>query len=100
MLRAEYVSGSPMSEIFSFYKELLTTNGYQVNRGSVTTGQTQSGIRQNALGGVEGSLYPDGFPGLRTEIRVGFSRVNLNDPIPVNIRFTTFAYAGSSALVR
>jgi hypothetical protein len=33
-----------MSEIFSFYKDLLTTNGYQINRGFVSTGRTQSGI--------------------------------------------------------
>jgi hypothetical protein len=99
MLRAEYVSGSPMSQIFSFYKDLLTANGYQVNRGYVTTGRTQSGIKQNALGAVEGSIYPDGFPGPRSEIKIGFSRMNLNDPIRVNIRFTTFAYAGSPGLV-
>lgn len=100
MLSAQYISGSPMSQIFSFYKDLLTANGYQVNRGSVKTGQTQSGIKQNALGGVEGSYYPDGFPGPRCEIRIDFSRMNLNDPIRVTIRFTTFAYAGSPALVR
>ena len=100
MLRAQYVSGSPMSQIFSFYKDLLTANGYQVYRGYVETGQTQSGIKQNAVGGVEGSVYPDGFPGPRSEIRIDFSRMNLNDPSRVSIRFTTFAYAGSPALVR
>jgi hypothetical protein len=99
MLRAHYVSGSPMSQIFSFYKDLLSANGYQVYRGYVKTGQTQSGIKQNATGCVEGSLYPDGFPGPRAEIRVDFSRMNLKDPITVNIRFTGFAYAGSPALV-
>ncbi len=99
MLRAGYVSGSPMSQIFAFYKDLLSANGYQINRGYVTTGQTQSGIKQNALGSVEGSLYPDGFPGPYIEIRIDFSRMNLNDPINVNIRFTTFAYAGSRGLV-
>jgi len=97
MLRGQYVSGSPMSQIFSFYKDLLSANGYQIDRGYVQTGQTQSGIKQNALGSVEGSLYPDGFPGPRSEIRVDFSRMNLNDPIAVNIRFTTFAYAGPPA---
>jgi hypothetical protein len=89
-----------MSQIFAFYKGLLTAKEYQVNRGFVSTGQTQSGIKQNALGGVEGSLYPDGFPGPRSEIRIDFSRAKLNDPITVKIRFTTFAYAGSKALVR
>jgi hypothetical protein len=86
-----------MSQIFSFYKDLLSANGYQIDRGYVRTGQTQSGIKQNALGSVEGGLYPDGFPGPRSEILVDFSRMNLNDPITVNIRFTTFAYAGSPA---
>ena len=99
MLGAHYVSGSPMSQIFSFYKDLLSANGYQVYRGYLKTGQTQSGIKQNAVGCLEGSLYPDGFPGRRSEIRVDFSRRNLNDPISVNIRFTVFAYEGSPALV-
>ena len=100
MLRAEYVSSAPMSQVFAFYKGLLSANGYQLNRGYLATGQTQSGIKQNANGSVEGSLYPDGFPGPRTEIRVDFSRMHLNDPITVIIRFTTFAYEGSPGLVR
>ena len=31
-----------MSELFAFYKDLLSSNGYQINRGYVQTGQTTS----------------------------------------------------------
>jgi hypothetical protein len=100
MLRAEYVSGLPMSKLFAFYKDLLSSNGYQINRGNVRTGQTFSGIQQNADGVVEGNVYPDGFPGPYIEIRVNFSRSHLNDPITVTIGFRTYAYAGRKALLR
>jgi len=100
MLKAQYVSSVPMSQIFAFYKELLQANGYQINRGTVQTGRTQSGVKQNALGSVEGSVYPDGFPGPRIEIRVDFSRNYVNEPISVRIRFTTFDYKGSPGLSR
>lgn len=100
MLRAEYVSHLPMSKLFGFYKDLLSSNGYQINRGYVQTGQTMSGIQQNADGEVEGNLYPDGFPGPYMEIRVKFSRLHLNDPITVTIDLRTYAFAGRKALVR
>lgn len=100
LLKAEYVSGLPMSELFTFYKDLLSSNGYQINRGYVQTGQTLSGIQQNADGIVEGNIYPDGFPGPYIEIRVKLSRNRLNDPIRVTIGFRTYAYAGRKALVR
>jgi len=99
-IKTQYISRAPMSQIFAFYKDLLTANHYLVNRGGVTTGQTMSGVKQNASGEVEGYQYPDGSPGPRTEIHVTFSRMNLNDPIKVYIRFTTFAYAGSPGLAR
>jgi len=94
MMRTRFVTSVPMSQLFVFYKDLLTKNGYEVYRGTVQTGQTQSGIQQNAHGGVEGSWYPDGFPGPRIEIRVDFDRMHLNDPITVDIRFTPYAFAG------
>jgi hypothetical protein len=94
MLKADYVSGLPMSQLFAFYKDLLSSNGYQINRGYVRTGQTIAGVQQNADGVVEGNVYPDGFPGPYIEIRVNFSRSRLNDPIRVAIGFRTFAYAG------
>jgi hypothetical protein len=100
LLKAEYASGLPMSKLFAFYKDLLSSNGYQIDRGYVQTGQTFSGVQQNADGVVEGNVYPDGFPGPYIEIRVRFSRNRLNDPIRVTIGFRTQAYAGRKALVR
>jgi hypothetical protein len=37
MLKAEYTSGLPMSQLFAFYKDLLSSNGYQIDRGYVRT---------------------------------------------------------------
>jgi hypothetical protein len=100
MLKAEYVSGVPMSKLFGFYKDLLSASGYTINRGQVRTGQTMMGVQQNASGVVEGYLYPDGFPGPYSEIRVSFSRFHLNDPITVTIGLRTYAFAGRKALTR
>jgi len=93
-LRCRYITGEPMTAVYSLYKDLLTSHGYS-HRGGIETGHTQSGIQQNHLGYVEGDIYPDGFPGPRMEIHVGFSRMHLNDPITVDIKITAFAYAGS-----
>ena len=98
-LRAQFVSRAPMSALFSFYKDLLTENGYALNRGVVTTGRTNTGIKQNALGKIEGSVYPNGFPGPRIEINIRFSRTHLNEPIKVTIRFSTYSFKGRQALV-
>lgn len=91
MLTARYVTNAPMTEIYHFYVELLKTHEYPT-RSSLSTGQTLSGIQQNALGRVEGSNYPDGAPGAYSEIRVSFDRDVLNGPITVSLRFTTHEY--------
>jgi len=87
-LAASFTSSAPMSQIFSFYEDLLNANDYRVYSSKLGTGQTISGISQNADGYVEGSNYPNGSPGPRTVIRVTFSRFYLNEPIKVRISFT------------
>jgi len=94
-LRARYITSSPMTAIRALYTDLLRANGYTINSSSISTGHTVSGIQQNANGHVEGYTYPDGTPGPRTEIRVHFSRSHLNDPIEVDMRFTTFAFVAA-----
>lgn len=91
-LHARYTSSVPMTQLFAFYKDLLTAHEYEVYRGRMSTGQTQKGVQQNALGEVEGGYYPNGFPGPRAEIRVTFDRSYLNQPITVSLKLTTFAY--------
>jgi hypothetical protein len=91
-LKSSYKTSAPMTSIFSFYKELLSAHDYPVNAGSMTTGQTQSGVRQNSDGRVDGINYPGGFPGPWTEIDVRFSRFYLNEPITVDLKFTTYAF--------
>jgi hypothetical protein len=91
-LQSRYVTSEPMTALFAFYKDLLTAHEYPVHTGMMTTGQTQTGIQQNAYGKVEGINYPNGFPGPWTEIRVTLDRMHLNDPITVDLKFTTYAY--------
>jgi len=91
-LSSRFVTSAPMTAIFSFYEELLNANGYRVHSSKLGTGQTTSGISQNADGYVEGSNYPNGTPGPWTVIRVTFSRFYLNEPIKVRIGFTTHAF--------
>jgi hypothetical protein len=94
MLRAQYTTNAPMTEIYHFYQEGLASHEYPT-RSQLSTGQTMSGIQQNALGYVEGSNYPDGAPGAYSEIRVDFDRRVLNGPITVTLRFTTHEYIAS-----
>jgi hypothetical protein len=94
VLKARYVTNAPMTEIYKFYRELLVAHEYPT-RSSMSTGQTRTGIQQNAIGYVEGSNYPDGAPGAWSEIRVSFDRDVLNGPITVSLRFTTHEYIAS-----
>ena len=91
-LRSRYITSAPMTEIYAFYLDALRTNEYPVHSSKLSTGQTISGIVQNADGHVEGHNYPNGHPGPYTEIRVSFSRFHLNDPITVSLVFTTYAF--------
>ena len=91
MLKAQYTTNAPMTEIYQFYRELLSSHEYPT-RSKMSTGHTQSGIQQNAMGSVEGSNYPDGAPGAYSEIRVSFDRQVLNGPITVSMYFTTHEF--------
>lgn len=91
MLKAQYTTNVPMTEIYRFYRELLNAHEYPA-RSSMSTGQTQSGIQQNAVGYVEGYNYPDGAPGAYSIIHVSFSRSVLNGPITVSLQFTTHEF--------
>ncbi len=91
VLTARYTTNTPMTEIYSFYRDLLNSHEYPA-RSSMSTGQTITGVVQNALGYVEGSNYPDGAPGAYSVIHVSFDRDVLNGPITVTLRFTTHEY--------
>jgi hypothetical protein len=91
-LKSSYVTGAPMTALHAFYGDLLKAHDYPVHSGELSTGQTISGIVQNANGHVEGHNYPNGHPGPYTEIHVSYRRSNLNDPITVEMRFTTYAF--------
>ena len=91
-LRTSYVTSQPMTAVYAFYEDLLNANGYPVHNSKLGTGQTMSGVMQNADGHVEGINYPNGHPGPYTEIRVNFRRTYLNDPVTVDLTFTTYAF--------
>ncbi|MBK9166405.1 MAG: hypothetical protein IPM24_02955 [Bryobacterales bacterium] len=87
-LEATFVSRDPMTSIHLFYEDLLKANGYRVHSSEIATGQTLSGVMQNAVGHVEGSHHPYDLSGPRTVIRVNFRRTRLNEPIRISIRMT------------
>jgi hypothetical protein len=91
-LKSNFVTSAPMTEVFKFYEDLLNAYDYHVYSSKLGTGQTLSGVVQNADGYVEGANYPQGHPGPETVIRISFSRFYLNEPIKVEIRFTTHAF--------
>jgi hypothetical protein len=91
MLKAHYTTNAPMTEIYRFYRDLLNAHEYPA-RSSMSTGHTESGIQQNAIGYVEGFNYPDGAPGAYSIIHVSFDRSVLNGPITVSMQFTTHEY--------
>ena len=79
-LRATFNTHVPMTEIHSFYLDLLKANDYPGVTGGLETGNTMSGVQQNASGRLEADNYPNGQPGPYTNIRIDFSRFVLNGP--------------------
>lgn len=91
-LRATFNTHAPMTEIHSFYLNLLQANDYPGVTGGLETGHTMSGTQQNAAGRLEADNYPNGQPGPHTTIRIDFSRFVLNGPIRVSIKVTAHPY--------
>ena len=91
-LRATFNTHAQMTEIHSFYLNLLKTNDYPGVTGGLETGHTMSGTQQNAWGHLEADNYPNGQPGPYTNIRIDFSRFVLNGPIRVSIKVTAHPY--------
>jgi hypothetical protein len=91
MLRAQYTTNVPMTELAKFYREAMDSHEYPA-RGGTRTGVTSTGIQQNAQGNLEGFNYPDGAPGAYSTIDISYGRSVLNGPITVTIRFTTHEY--------
>jgi len=91
-LRATFNTHAPMTEIHSFYLNLLKSNDYPGVTGGLETGHTMSGTQQNAWGHLEADNYPNGQPGPYTNIRIDFSRFVLNGPIRVSIKVTAHPY--------
>jgi hypothetical protein len=73
-LRAVFYTHAPMTQIHTFYEDLLKTNDYRIVTAGLQTGHTISGNSQNAWGHVEADNYPNGQPGPYTNIRVDFGR--------------------------
>ena len=83
-LSRKYQTTVAMTELARFYKEGLERNGFTVNRSGISTGSTSTGVQQNASGDIE--AYRKEGPGINpptTTIKIGFSRMYLNEPITV-----------------
>jgi hypothetical protein len=91
-LRATFNTRAAMTEIHTFYLNLLKSNDYPAVTGGLETGHTMAGTQQNAWGHLEADNYPNGQPGPYTEIRIDFSRFVLNGPIRVSIKVTAHPY--------
>jgi|KBSMisStandDraft_5_1062788.scaffolds.fasta_scaffold38234_3 hypothetical protein len=91
-LRTTFNTHAPMTQIHSFYLNLLKANDYPGVTGGLETGHTISGVQQNASGRLEADNYPNGQPGPYTDIRIDFSRFVLNGPIRVSIKVTAHPY--------
>ena len=92
LLVAEYTTLQPMTEIRDFYRDLIGSHDYTVTGSGIAAGSTQKGVQQNALGYVRAENYPDGAPGAHSDINFELSRMVLNGPITVHIRFETFEF--------
>ena len=97
-LKSTFVTSTPMTAVYAFYEDLLKAHGTACTAVKLATGQTISGVVQNANGYVEGTNYPNGHPGPYTVIRVSFHRFQLNDPITVEVKFTTYAFQSATAV--
>ena len=80
----KYQTTAAMTEVERFYKEALTGNGFTIRKSGISTGSTSTGVKQNASGEVEGYRADgSGVNPPSTTIKVGFSRMYLNEPITV-----------------
>ena len=91
-LRAAFYTHAPMTQIQTFYGDLLKTKDYRIVTAGLETGHTIAGTSQNAWGHVEADNYPNGQPGPYTNIRVDYGRSVLNGPIRVSIKLTAHPY--------
>ena len=98
-LRAKYHTSTPMSKLHQYYLDLFKSNGFTLVSASLSTGQTSTGVKQNATGNAEFIRKLDGQPtGPSIHVRVSYSRFYLNEPITVSIGFTSYGSFGSHGM--
>jgi len=92
ILLSTFRTTKPMSEVHIFYEDLMKANGFSVGQSKLQTGQTLSGVMQNASGMVLGTYKPYGMAkgGISTEVR--FYRSQLNEPIKVTLEVRLIQY--------
>ena len=83
LLRSQFRTAKPMSQVFQYYEDLLNANGFKVGVSRLETGQTISGVIQNKSGMVNGRWEPNGVGRGGMSVEVRFSRAQLNEPIRV-----------------
>ena len=83
LLKSQFRTVRPMSEIHQYYEALMNANGFRVGESKLQTGQTLGGVMQNKDGMVKGTWQPNGIGRGGMSTTVWFSRSKLNDPIRV-----------------
>lgn len=84
-LHSSFTTNAPMTEIQEFYRALFTANGVPPPVERLSTGQTLSGVVQNASGAVEANQYVRGNHGAHVQLKASFHRRYLNAPITVTL---------------
>jgi hypothetical protein len=90
-LHCRYTTSVGMSKLHQFYSDLLKSNGFTIVGARLSTGNTVTGVQQNANGYIDSMLQTSSLPnGPSIQIRVSYSRFYLNEPITVGMNVTVY----------
>ena len=85
ILTSTFRTTRPMTEILTFYEDLMKANGFGVGQSRIQTGQTLGGAIRNASGMGNGRYEPNGVAGGGLPVEVRFFRHQLDEPIRVTL---------------
>jgi len=92
-MRASYTTNMDSESIRAFYADLISYHGYSVDAIPSSSPGLGGSSPASHMGSVKGVSYPNGSPGPRVEILVGFHPVNMRGsdlPMKVDLRVTGF----------
>ena len=92
-MSASYTTNMDSESIRAFYADLISYHGYSVDAIPSSSPGLRGSSPDSHMGSVKGVSYPNGSPGPRVEILVGFHRVNMRGsdfPMKVDLRVSGF----------